>query len=98
MKERHHFQLSLVKTELLDFPANQPIQYNSAIKIDTLSLGPTKAIWILEVLIDLLIMQPQSRGCATLLPLDCVPYMIVTWRNQLNKHSNVDYSHTLFLD
>lgn len=35
----HHIRINVVKTELLDFPANQPIQYNTDIKIDSLCLA-----------------------------------------------------------
>lgn len=61
-KGHHHFQLNFVKTELLDFPVNQPIQCNSDIKIDTLSLAPTEAVQILWVVIDsLCLSQPRKH-------------------------------------
>src|SRR4029434_1210159 len=48
----HHLQLNLAKTELLVFPAKQAIHCNINIKIDFLSLAPSKTARNLGVIID----------------------------------------------
>lgn len=51
MKE-HHLQLNLSKTELLVLPAKQAIHHDISIKIDSLSVAPTKVARNLGVMID----------------------------------------------
>ena len=48
----HHLQLNLAKTELLVFPAKQAIHHNIGIKIDSLSLVPSKEARNIGVIID----------------------------------------------
>ena len=51
-RKNHHLQLNLAKTELLVFPAKQAIHRNIDIKIDSLSLAPSKTARNLGVIID----------------------------------------------
>ena len=48
----HHLQLNLSKTELLVLPAKQAIHHDISIKIDSLSVPPTKVARNLGVMID----------------------------------------------
>ena len=48
----HHLQLNLAKTELLVLPAKQAIHHNIDIKIDSLSLTPSRSARNLGVFID----------------------------------------------
>src|SRR4029434_6750015 len=48
----HHLQLNLAKTELLVFPAKRAIHRNIDIKIESLSLAPSKAARHVGVIIN----------------------------------------------
>ncbi|XP_066530386.1 uncharacterized protein [Hoplias malabaricus] len=51
MKE-HHLQLNLSKTELLVLPGKQAILHNISIKLESLSVAPTKVVRNLGVMVD----------------------------------------------